>query len=127
MPPAQSNLAPQWARSVAPSTQDPPQFTCVAGQDVAQEPEAHTSPAAQRLAQAPQFALSLAVFAQNVAPPSAPQVPSPAAQVLAQAELLQTWPPGQAAPHAPQLAGSRRVSTQASPHFVVPPPQTRTH
>jgi hypothetical protein len=38
-----------------------------------------------------------------------------------------TWPLGQAMPQPPQFDGSFTVLTQAVPHFVVPPAQTKPH
>jgi hypothetical protein len=38
-----------------------------------------------------------------------------------QAPLLQTWPPAQLTPQAPQLLPLDVVSTQAPPQFVRPP------
>lgn len=56
--------------------------------------------------------------AQSTAPPPQDKEHTP---------LEQSWPAGQALPHAPQFAGSTFVSTHALPHAVVPPEQLPPH
>src|SRR5437868_12458369 len=46
-------------------------------------------------------------------------------QLLAQLPTEQTCPPEQLVPHAPQLCGSRKVSTHVVPHMVWPAGQTQ--
>jgi hypothetical protein len=51
--------APQWARSVARSTQAEPHTVCPVGHTSSQRPAVHTRPAAQTLPQAPQWLRSV--------------------------------------------------------------------
>jgi hypothetical protein len=77
------------------------------------------SPNAHALPQVPQLAGSIAVFTQAVNPPNGQAVKGarhvrPASNgVPVQVPLVQNCPKAQVLPHAPQLVGSKSVSTQA--------------
>jgi hypothetical protein len=123
--------APQCARSVAGSTQEPPQFTCALWQLTAQAPLLQTSPDAQAVPalepvhapDAPQCRRSL--FGSTQVPL---QATIPLAQLSAQEPPLQTSPEAQVvpafvpeqSPAAPQCDRSVIGSTHAPPQRALP-------
>jgi hypothetical protein len=113
-------VAPQWCASVAGSTHEPPQATCVDGHDTEQVPAAHTSPAPHARPHAPQLAPSLWRFAQKAAPASGAQRVRLPPQVVPQEPPEQAVPLWHFAPQAPQLSLLLAVSTHAVPHGCRP-------
>jgi hypothetical protein len=107
LPPAHAGVAfgsvhaspqpPQFAASLAMSTQVPSHSVRPGPQVVLQTPLLQVVPAGQTMPQAPQFALSVAVSTQRP-----PQSVLPAGQVVTQVPMLQTCPGAQALSHMPQ-------------------------
>jgi len=69
--------------------------------------------------QAPQLLGFVITSAHCVAPPTSQGW---SGQVAAHAPLTQYWPLGQAAPQAPQFAGSLTMVLQTPPQATCPPP-----
>jgi hypothetical protein len=102
--------APQFMMSALVSRHIPPQSIVAVGH--VQTPATQLCIGAHAVPHAPQFIESVWMSVHTGEPPAGVHTIRGALQVSAHEPLSQNIPPAQTVPHAPQLFGSLRVSTQ---------------